>query len=216
LSSRRALLLPSIRPCVCLSLDRDVPAAERRSGRGELGRARRRIIQHLTRRPVPDLDPHEIVRAHSRVANPRKPKDPPTELNAAVGRYNPRTDTFEVWCDGISNQWGVDWDAAGNAFVSACVVDHIWHVVPGGVYQRQGGVPTIPFTYELLPPINKDKHRHYMAAYGGIGALIGRAVHMSMLFPIGMLVGLAISLGYIIYRYGRQDAVARKETTGDR
>ena len=24
------------------------------------------------------------------------------------------------------------------------------------------------------------------------------------------------SLGYIIYRYGRQDAVARKETTGDR
>jgi ATP synthase protein I len=55
-----------------------------------------------------------------------------------------------------------------------------------------------------------------MAAYGGIGWLIGRAVHISMLFPIGMLVGLAISLGYIIYRYGRQDAVARKETTGDR
>jgi hypothetical protein len=55
-----------------------------------------------------------------------------------------------------------------------------------------------------------------MAAYGGIGALVGRSVHISMLFPIGMLVGLAISLGYIIYRYGRQDAVARKETTGDR
>ena len=55
-----------------------------------------------------------------------------------------------------------------------------------------------------------------MAAYGGIGALIGRAVHVWMLFPVGMLVGLAISLGYIIYRYGRQDAVARKETTGDR
>ncbi len=55
-----------------------------------------------------------------------------------------------------------------------------------------------------------------MAAYGGIGALIGHAVHIAMLFPIGMLVGLAISLGYIIYRYGRQDAVARKETTGDR
>jgi ATP synthase protein I len=55
-----------------------------------------------------------------------------------------------------------------------------------------------------------------MVAYGGIGWLIGRAVHIWMLFPIGMLVGLAISLGYIIYRYGRQDAVARKETTGDR
>jgi ATP synthase protein I len=55
-----------------------------------------------------------------------------------------------------------------------------------------------------------------MAAYGGIGWLVGQWVHVSMLFPIGMLVGLAISLGYIIYRYGRQDAVARKETTGDR
>ncbi len=55
-----------------------------------------------------------------------------------------------------------------------------------------------------------------MAAYGGIGWLIGRAVHVWLLFPIGMLVGLAISLGYIIYRYGRQGAVARKETSGDR
>ena len=55
-----------------------------------------------------------------------------------------------------------------------------------------------------------------MAAYGGIGWLIGRAVHVWLLFPIGMLVGLAVSLGYIIYRYGRQDAAARKETTGDR
>ena len=42
-----------------------------------------------------------------------------------------------------------------------------------------------------------------MAAYGLIGWLIGRAVHVEMLFPIGMLVGLAISLGFVIWRYGR-------------
>ncbi|WP_300610034.1 hypothetical protein [Trebonia sp.] len=47
-----------------------------------------------------------------------------------------------------------------------------------------------------------------MAAYGGIGWLIGRAVHVSMLFPIGMLVGLAISVGWIIWRYGRSGAQA--------
>ena len=41
-----------------------------------------------------------------------------------------------------------------------------------------------------------------MIAYGGIGWLIGRAVHIQILFPIGMLVGLAISLGWIVYRYG--------------
>ena len=42
-----------------------------------------------------------------------------------------------------------------------------------------------------------------MAAYGAIGWLIGRAMHVEMLFPIGMLVGLAISLGFLIWRYGR-------------
>jgi F0F1-type ATP synthase assembly protein I len=58
-----------------------------------------------------------------------------------------------------------------------------------------------------------------MVAYGGIGWLIGRAVHVSLLFPAGMLVGLAISIAFIIHRYGRQGAVARpprKEMTGDR
>jgi F0F1-type ATP synthase assembly protein I len=57
-----------------------------------------------------------------------------------------------------------------------------------------------------------------MAAYGGIGWLIGRAVHVSLLFPLGMLVGLGISIGFIIYRYGKQGAAARpprKEMTGD-
>lgn len=42
-----------------------------------------------------------------------------------------------------------------------------------------------------------------MAAYGGIGWLIGRAVHMEFLFPVGMGVGLAIALGWVVYRYGR-------------
>jgi hypothetical protein len=73
-----------------------------------------------------------------------------------------------------------------------------------------------------------------MAAYGLIGWLIGRALHLSLLFPIGMLIGLGISIAFIIYRYGRrglggtvspQDRGGHrggrppggdKETTGDR
>ena len=63
-----------------------------------------------------------------------------------------------------------------------------------------------------------------MLAYGLIGWLIGRAVHVSLLLPVGMLVGLAISIGFIIYRYGVQGAAAQpksqrtstKEMTGDR
>jgi F0F1-type ATP synthase assembly protein I len=59
-----------------------------------------------------------------------------------------------------------------------------------------------------------------MLAYGLIGWLIGRAVHVPLLLPVGMLVGLAISIGFIIYRYGVQGAVTqppdqRKSTKGD-
>ncbi len=42
-----------------------------------------------------------------------------------------------------------------------------------------------------------------MLAYGGIGWLVGRAVHMGLLFPVGMAAGLAIALGWVIYRHGR-------------
>jgi len=54
-----------------------------------------------------------------------------------------------------------------------------------------------------------------MLAYGAIGWLVGRAVHVSLLFPIGMLVGLAISIGFIIYRYGRQGALTRPSPRGN-
>jgi ATP synthase protein I len=41
-------------------------------------------------------------------------------------------------------------------------------------------------------------------AYGGIGWLIGRWTGLThILLPAGMLFGLAVSTGWIIYRYGR-------------
>jgi putative heme-binding domain-containing protein len=71
-----------------------------------------------------------------------------------------------VFADGTSNPWGVDFDRYGNAFVGACVIDHLFHMAPGGIYVRQGGVPANPYAYELLPSI--VNHKHYMAAYCGI------------------------------------------------
>lgn len=52
-----------------------------------------------------------------------------------------------------------------------------------------------------------------MVAYGLIGWLIGRAVHISLLFPIGMIVGLAISVGYVIYRFGRAEQVSETQVS---
>jgi ATP synthase protein I len=43
-----------------------------------------------------------------------------------------------------------------------------------------------------------------MVTYGGLGWVIGHFTRIQILFPIGMLVGLAISLCWIVFKYGRQ------------
>ncbi len=40
-----------------------------------------------------------------------------------------------------------------------------------------------------------------MALYGGIGWLIGRWTDVPVLFPIGMLLGLALALALVIFRF---------------
>jgi putative membrane-bound dehydrogenase-like protein len=102
----------------------------------------------------------------SKVKNPNDPEDDGVTMTAAVARYHPRTKKFEVFAEGTSNPWGVDFDGAGNAFVSACVIDHMFHMAPGGIYQRQAGSPPHPYAYELLPSI--VDHKHFRAAFAGI------------------------------------------------
>jgi putative membrane-bound dehydrogenase-like protein len=88
------------------------------------------------------------------------------DMNAALARFQPDRKRFEVFADGTSNPWGVDFDRTGQAFVSACVIDHLFHMAPGGVYVRQSGSPSDPYAYELLPSI--VGHNHYRAAYAGV------------------------------------------------
>ena len=105
------------------------------------------------------------------VKDAQNPATPSVRMDAAVARYNVQTRKFEVYADGTSNPWGVDFDRAGNAFLSACVIDHMFHMAPGGIYVRQGGQPMFPYAYQLLPSI--VDHRHKMAAYAGIQVYLG-------------------------------------------
>lgn len=41
-----------------------------------------------------------------------------------------------------------------------------------------------------------------VVAYGLIGWLVSHFIHATWPIPVGMLVGLALSTGYVIYRYG--------------
>jgi putative heme-binding domain-containing protein len=85
-------------------------------------------------------------------------------FTCAMFRIHPRTRQFELFCEGTSNPWGIAWDAEGNAFVSACVIDHLWHLTETGYYLRQGG-PYPPFTWILGSIV---KHHHQKAAYCGL------------------------------------------------
>jgi putative membrane-bound dehydrogenase-like protein len=85
-------------------------------------------------------------------------------FTCALFRIHPRTREFQVWCEGTSNPWGVAFDTEGSAFVSACVIDHLWHLVETGYYHRQGG-PYPPFTWKIESIV---KHKHQKAAYCGL------------------------------------------------
>ncbi len=111
------------------------------------------------------------VFTHSKVKDPENPDDPGVTVDAAVARFHPRTKRFEVFADGTSNPWGVDFDRTGNAFVSACVIDHFFHMAPGGHYVRQGGSPGNPYAYYLLPSI--VDHKHFRAAFAGVNIYQG-------------------------------------------
>jgi ATP synthase protein I len=43
-----------------------------------------------------------------------------------------------------------------------------------------------------------------MVFYGALGWLISHWTHLTLIFPIGMLVGLGIGVFAVIYKYGRQ------------
>ena len=78
----------------------------------------------------------------TRAKNPNQPDAEPVILTGGVARLHPKTGRFEVFAEGTSNPWGVDFDRVGNAFVSACVIDHLFHLTPGGLYSRQAGQRT--------------------------------------------------------------------------
>ena len=143
------------------------------------------------------------VFTHSRIGKPGTPDAERQPLNAGVWRYHPIRHEFEIFAHGTSNPWGLDYDQHGEWFVTACVIPHLYHIVPGGRYQRQAGQHFNPHTYEdiktiadhahyagsLRPDINFDKTtgaglaNNDTNALGGGHAHCGLAIYQSNLFP---------------------------------
>jgi len=143
------------------------------------------------------------VFTHSRVGKPGTPDDQREPINAGVWRYHPVRHEFEVFAHGTSNPWGLDYDQHGEWFVTACVIPHLYHIVPGGRYQRQAGQHFNAHTYDDIKTI--ADHAHYAGnprpdvtfdkttgagvmnndtnALGGGHAHCGLAIYQSSLFP---------------------------------
>jgi putative membrane-bound dehydrogenase-like protein len=115
------------------------------------------------------------VFTHSKVGAPGTPDDQRVPLNAAVWRYHPQSRKFERWCEGASNQWGIDWNDQGEAFFTACVIPHLYHAIQGARYQRQGGEHFDKFTFADIKTIAQFGYDR--AAY------CGATIYLGGLFP---------------------------------
>ena len=94
----------------------------------------------------------------SNVGKPGAPDSERTKINGGVWRFHPTTHVFEVFAEGTSNPWGLDFNDYGHAFVTACVIEHLYHVIPGARYKRQAGQHFNPNIYDDIKTIADHVH----------------------------------------------------------
>jgi len=92
----------------------------------------------------------------SLVGKPGAPESERQWMDAGVWRYHPTKHIFEVFAEGTSNPWGVDFDERGQCWIEACVIPHLFHMIQGGRYHRQGGEH---FAANLDETARNERHR---------------------------------------------------------
>jgi len=98
------------------------------------------------------------VFTHSNVGKPGAPDSERTRSTPASGRYHPTKHRFELFAEGTSNPWGIDFDEHGQCFVEACVIPHLFHVIQGARYHRQAGSHFNPYVYDDIKTIADHVH----------------------------------------------------------
>jgi len=92
------------------------------------------------------------------------------DMDAAVWRYHPGRKHFEIFAEGTSNPWGMDFNSQGDCFICCCVIPHLFHIVPGGIYIKQGNKPSHnPYAYGALREIcDHTFHKESGWAHAGL------------------------------------------------
>ena len=104
------------------------------------------------------------VFTQSEVGKPGAPDSERERLNGGVWRYHPTRHVFEVFAHGTSNPWGIDFNDYGHAFITACVIEHLYHIIPGARYKRQAGSHFNQYTYDDIKTI--ADHVHWVGRQG--------------------------------------------------
>ncbi|MBA4186953.1 MAG: dehydrogenase [Planctomycetaceae bacterium] len=98
------------------------------------------------------------IQAKAWVGTPGTPKEKRPYMDCGVWRYHPTRKIFEPVAHGTTNPFGLDWDENGEMFITNCVIDHLFHFVPGGHYQRMYGQDANPHTYGLMKSCVDYRH----------------------------------------------------------
>jgi putative membrane-bound dehydrogenase-like protein len=114
---------------------------------------------------------------------------PETRMNAAVWRMHPKTHKFEIYAEGTSNPWGMDWRNTDGQFILACcVIPHLYHIVPGGIYKRQAGASYNPYSYGYINEIS-DHTFHKESGWAHAGLISLDVPHMPEKYRNSVIFG---------------------------
>lgn len=99
--------------------------------------------------------------------------EPAIDMDAGVWRYHPKLKKFEMFAEGTSNPWGMDFTSDGECIICCCVIPHLFHIVPGGIYIKQGGKPSYnQYAYGAIKEIcNHTFHKESGWAHAGLLSL---------------------------------------------
>jgi len=98
------------------------------------------------------------IQTKSKVGTPGTPEKDRIPFDCGVWKFHPTRKIFEVVATGTTNPWGLDFDEHGEMFITNCVIDHLFHVVPGGRYTRMYGQDYNPHTYGYMGSAVDYKH----------------------------------------------------------
>jgi putative membrane-bound dehydrogenase-like protein len=90
------------------------------------------------------------ILSNSRIGKPGTADADRIPMNCGIWRYHPTRQEFEVVAHGTTNPWGLAFDERGEGFLTNCVIEHAFHVVPGARFKRMFGQDFNPRTFELM------------------------------------------------------------------